>query len=77
MICNCTLAGTDACNNCVNNLIQKASDVIVSEIKINSNKKGFPVVQYWCSECEASLDKYDKYCHNCGIEINWEKMIDD
>lgn len=41
----------------------------------NENKVtvGHPIIQYWCSECDAILDKCDKYCHNCGCKIDWEE----
>lgn len=68
MICNCTLAGTDACNHCNNN---NSNDNL---IKVTEVKIGYPVIQYWCSECDALLQKYDKYCHNCGAFINWNNI---
>lgn len=81
MICNCTLAGTDACNNCPNSnqsleKTYKYNLMIDNMIKDVKPIKGFPVIQYWCSQCDALLNKYDKYCHNCGIEIDWEMMTD-
>lgn len=36
--------------------------------------KAKPVIQYWCSECDALLNKYDKYCHNCGRAIDWGNL---
>ena len=71
MICNCILAGTDACNHCSNNdnIPKITTDNL---IKVTELKVGHPVIQYWCSECDALLRKYDKYCHNCGCFISWD-----
>lgn len=76
MICNCTLAGTDACNHCSNNndISKTTTDNL---IKVTEVKIGHPVIQYWCSECDALLRKYDKYCHNCGAFINWYNEQED
>lgn len=78
MICNCTLAGTNACNNCSNNNSIYNNKIQLEIIKeINKNKEAHPVTQYWCSECDALLNKYAKYCHNCGSKINWDNVEDD
>lgn len=77
LICNCSLAGTEACDYCNNKLYDNFGH---NEIKIMNSSKiniGHPVVQYWCSECDALLRKYDKYCHNCGCKIDWEQVEDD
>lgn len=83
MICNCTLAGTDACKNCSNNYITTEYNINLNKPKIMviekefadiDHKEGHPILQYWCSECDAMLIKYSKYCHNCGIKINWDNV---
>ena len=37
---------------------------------IRCNSSG---VCYDCPECGIKLDRYDKYCFNCGQKINWEE----
>lgn len=76
MICNCSLAGTDACNHCSNN-DNVSKTMTDNTINVTALKVGHPVVQYWCSECEAALRKYDKYCHNCGCLIIWDNVEED
>ena len=29
-------------------------------------------VCYDCPECGVKIDRYDKYCFNCGQKIDWE-----
>lgn len=84
MICNCTLAGTNACNNCPNNSsvtefsFKAPTKIIVEKEFVDTeHKEGHPILQYWCSECDALLMKYSKYCHNCGIKINWNDVEED
>lgn len=36
-----------------------------------------PIIQYWCPNCDALLNKYDKYCHNCGKPLNWDDIQED
>lgn len=77
-VCNCTLAGTEACNNCTNNpdyiyyTGEDKSTIFITDSITHIG--GYPIAQYGCSECEASLNKYDNYCHNCGVKINWDMM---
>ena len=88
-ICNCSLAGTEACKNCNNNpfKIKTAipnqtmwtatyySDPLDNNKILKDNKK-VPVIQYWCPDCDAILDKYQKFCHNCGLELDWDRLED-
>lgn len=43
MICNCTLAGTNACNNCSNNAIYNNKIQLEIIKEINKNKEAHPV----------------------------------
>jgi len=93
MICYCSLAGTAACKNCMNNInsdmrfsrtylptVTFTDEVkhsfsynVSSDDKEKSNK---PSIQYLCSECDALIDKRDKYCSNCGSKIDWSDFED-
>lgn len=77
MICNCTLMGTDACKQCSNNHYNDQNYTQINCTKLPVQPMAYPVVQYWCSKCEALLNKYDKFCHNCGLAINWDDVKDD
>lgn len=79
MICCCALAGTEACKNCNNKSNQyveyKTTYFTPEKYQINyykKDKKKKPILQYWCPDCDALLNKYDKFCHNCGIRLDWE-----
>ncbi len=61
MICCCSLAGTGACRTCFN----------------NPDAKVKPVIQYWCNYCDSVLTPHQKYCHNCGREIDWSEIFKD
>jgi uncharacterized OB-fold protein len=71
MICWCSLAGTTACNNCPNNLYSPELTRIYTSTKVK------PTVQYWCDNCDSMLIPYQKYCHNCGKEIDWSEIFKD
>ena len=88
-ICNCSLAGTEACENCNNNpnipnpTIIWPTPTIYSNpldnnaiVKILKDNKKAPVIQYWCPDCDAILDKYQKFCHNCGLELDRDRLED-
>lgn len=78
MLCSCTLSGTTACLSCSNyksmsELIKMIPNKSTEKPVFKKIKKLIPEVQYWCPECSALLNKYDKFCHNCGIgELNWD-----
>lgn len=36
--------------------------------------KAKPVIRYWCSKCDGLINKYDKFCHNCGWGIDWSEI---
>lgn len=97
-MCCCSLAGTAACDTCLNNPLKKynnypgphitssevfrlpydyykTSDKTSDKPKTSDNKPKpvKPTVQYYCSLCDAIVDKYDKYCHNCGMPIDWSE----
>ena len=38
------------------------------DIRCNSNG-----VCYDCPECGVKIDRYDKYCFNCGQRIDWSE----
>lgn len=83
MICCCTLANTESCKNCINNNKTNSSSVYKTyftpemytiDYYKQRNKKKKPTIQFWCPNCDALLNKYDKFCHNCGNEIDWEEV---
>lgn len=74
MICWCSLAGTSACKNCLNNSDSSELNrvyTIYTPIKVK------PTIQYWCNNCDSILTPYQKYCHNCGKEIDWSEIFKD
>lgn len=79
MVCCCSLAGTRAClscNNYANNITSipyNHEKIIVPTIPnlIEQKEKIKPIKEYYCSNCESLLTIYQKYCHNCGKEIDW------
>lgn len=75
MICCCSLAGTEACLHCFNNI--KSNKNIYYYSATNLPRKIRPIIQYWCSNCESILIPYQKYCHNCGKEVNWSETFKD
>lgn len=81
MICCCSMAGTDACKNCSNNKTNQISEytwtfptTLTYPTIFEKAPKRKPVVQYWCPNCDASLDKWQRFCHCCGQEIDWEDI---
>ncbi len=80
LTCCCSLAGTKACLSC-NNYQNAFGSINYSPFTITKTifidpaedkpKKVVPVKQYWCDNCDALLTIYQKYCHNCGKEIDW------
>lgn len=82
MICCCTLVGTEACKNCNNNktnqYVEYKTTYFTPEMyKIDYYKKDEkkkPILQYWCPDCDALLNKYDKFCHNCRLRLDWEDI---
>ncbi len=42
---------------------------------MHEKNKANPIIQYWCSNCDAILTYHQKYCHNCGKEIDWEQIL--
>lgn len=88
MICCCSLAGTVACKTCFNNPDAdltniKSNYVIKTNIfspelnKIYTPVKVKPTIQYWCDYCDSVLTPHQKYCHNCGKEIDWSEIFKD
>lgn len=86
MICCCSLAGTAACQYCTNNpdYTNNMSNIKLSYDygsrdniynRIDEKNKANPIIQYWCSNCDAILTYHQKYCHNCGKEIDWEQIL--
>lgn len=79
--CNCTLAGTAACKTCSN--IHQTTEysftlptTLTYPTTFEKASKEKPVVQYWCPSCDASLDKWQRFCHCCGQEIDWKDWED-
>lgn len=87
MICCCALAGTKACDNCLNNGGFNTANIYTNTYRytpypsewttIHAPIKIKPTVQYWCGNCESILTLYQKYCHNCGKEIDWSEILKD
>lgn len=91
MVCCCSLAGTKACRTCSNNYfaeeiknpntynytnykyIQYPSEWKESHTPIKIK----PTIQYWCGNCDSALTSHQKYCHNCGKEIDWSDIFKD
>lgn len=71
--CNCTLAGTNACKNCINN---NNNNNNTSRYSFISQTKNIPIIQYWCPRCESVLSKYQRYCQNCAMELHWDFEIE-
>ena len=88
MICCCDLAGTEACKTCSNNPFANLTYtefnytiptyIDLSELnKVYAPVKVKPTIQYWCGNCESILTPHQKYCHNCGKEIDWSDIFKD
>lgn len=88
MVCCCSLAGTAACDSCYNKYSNQISSITVNHItpemykmdyyiNQNKNKKVVPKRNYQCPNCDAILTIYQKYCHNCAVELDWEDILND
>lgn len=90
MVCCCSLAGTAACRTCSNNPFVDLTHIgsnytntytytqYPSEWKeVHTPAKVKPTVQYWCDNCDSVLTPHQKYCHNCGKEIDWSDIFKD
>lgn len=88
MVCCCSLAGTAACRTCSNNpfadLSHSGSNYVITTRtyppepdRIFVPVKVKPTVQYWCDNCDSVLTPHQKYCHNCGKEIDWSEIFKD
>lgn len=88
MVCCCSLAGTAACRTCFNNpfadLTHGGSNYVITtrtyppeSDRIYVPMKVKPTVQYWCSNCDSALTPHQKYCHNCGKELDWSEIFKD
>lgn len=82
MICCCSFAGTPACKTCFNNHLinteSKEMNIDPKELdKVYIPTKVKPTIQYWCNNCDSVLTPYQKYCHNCGKEIDWSEIFKD
>lgn len=89
MVCCCSLAGTAACRTCFNNPFAETKNSKTfnytntyeytqypSEWKeVHTPAKMKPTVQYWCGNCDSVLTPHQKYCHNCGKEIDWSEIF--
>lgn len=88
-ICYCALAGTKACENCINNTSKSSVNIGVNNIPITFPDKYWPFyemyepiednkpkVTYQCPHCEAMIDMGDNFCRNCGKSINWDNFKD-
>lgn len=80
MLCCCSLSGINACKNYRNNPFQdynKEYIYINFDIKNPKDEKEIvtPIIQYWCNNCDSLLNPYQKYCHNCGKEIDWSNIF--
>lgn len=88
MTCCCSLAGTAACRTCPNNYFADLTHTRFNDTntykytqypsewkEIHVPIKVNPTVQYWCSNCDAILTYHQKYCHNCGKQIDWEQIL--
>lgn len=86
-VCWCSLAGTKACENCANNDYKSGVYTGMNNIPITfpdeyvtPNKTYEPIkdnkpkITYLCPHCEAIIDKWDNFCHNCGKSINWKSF---
>lgn len=86
MICCCSLAGTEACKTCYNkfdypsNTIPESAKISTSKVFTEyiqapqKEKTSKPKIQYWCNECDALLNKFANYCHNCGVKLDWSEI---
>lgn len=78
MACCCILAGTNACKNC-NNYKNYFGDSNINtylepmdyELHRTMKSPKKPILQCYCPYCESIVEKYDKYCHNCGEKLDW------
>jgi len=84
MACYCSLAGTAACKNCMNNPNANLNQTFTYLTKIKTypytvqkeEESNEPITQYQCLKCRTILNKFDRYCHNCGSKIDWSDFED-
>lgn len=85
MTCCCSLAGTAACRACPNNPFADLTHTGFNTYdygsyeyiynRIDEKNKANPIIQYWCGNCDSILTPHQKYCHNCGKQIDWEQIL--
>lgn len=51
--------------------MQSLEKQVVKSCDILCNASG---VCYDCPECGAKIDRYDKYCFNCGQRVDWSEI---
>lgn len=57
----------DETKNYLLSLIER--DTAMKPLKVSNSK-----LMYWCSKCDcSSIQRYDKYCHECGQRLDWEE----
>lgn len=83
--CSCSIASPKQCAICKGKIYEyEKSNIVpnlesfhfpntVTTLNLENEKEYAPTIQYWCPRCDALLDKYDNYCHNCGCKLDITK----
>ena len=52
--------------------IEKAAERAANKSKEKGSEKAKEVETFGCPECGGKVFDMEKFCHHCGIELEWE-----